>query len=244
MSLTSELPRPPLYTLLIAELRGVGYSQRPLEGYAKRQMANDLNLLVESLGCGAPHVVGHDIGGMVAYAYAWQFSLKSLCILDVTIPGVGDWDDVVGTGKVWHFAFHQKRDIPETLVCGGREWLYITSFIRDLAFVHERLTDEDIAEYVLAYSRPGAFRAAMEMYRTFPQDILDNRSAGRLPASLPVLAIGGDKRWGAHMEKRLGAVSNNVVGGSIANCGHFVAEERPEEFLSLLLPFVRTVDEC
>ena len=187
------------YTIIVPDLRGVGLSDRPHVGYSKRQLAADLQGLVSQLGGERVHVVGHDIGGMVAYAYATQFPVRTLSILDVPIPGIGDWDRVVQDPRVWHFAFHQKHDLPEALICGGREHLYITTFIADRAHIRGAFSTEDMAEYVAAYSHPGAFRAGMEMYRQFSQDAEDNRAAGQLPSDLKVLALGGDKRWGPVM---------------------------------------------
>jgi pimeloyl-ACP methyl ester carboxylesterase len=227
------------YTLVVPDLRGVGLSDRPASGYTKRQLATDLHGLVAQLGCGPVHVVGHDIGGMVAYAYGTQFPTRTLSILDVPIPGVGDWDRVVNDPRVWHFAFHQKRDLPETLICGGREHAYITTFIYDRSHNVGAYSAADMAEYTAAYCHPGAFRAGMELYRQFPQDVIDNVAAGRLRDDLRVLAIGGDTRWGPVMLERLGSVSSNVTGGSIKECGHFIAEEQPEQLIDVLLNFCR-----
>ena len=200
-------------------------------------MAADLHDIVEQLDAGPAHVVGHDIGGMVAYAYAWQFPLRSLTVLDMSLPGVGDWEQVVSDPLIWHFAFHQKRDLPEALICGGREHAYISNFVYSQAHHRGAISSADIDEYVSAYSQPGAFRAGMEMYRTFPQDAADNRSAGRLPADLKVLALGAETRWGDKVHGRVSAVSDNVQGGSFPNCGHFLAEERPVELAAALRDF-------
>lgn len=227
------------YTLVVPDLRGIGLSERPASGYTKRELAADLFGVIESLGCGPAHVVGHDIGGMVAYAYASRHPSLSLSVLDVPVPGVGEWERIATDPRLWHFAFHQKRDLPEALVCGGREHVYISTFINDRAHNPGAITAADMAEYVAAYSHPGAFRAAMEMYRQFPQDVADNRAAGRLPADLKVLALGGDKRWGPMIVDHLGSVSGRVEGGSLAECGHFLAEEQPQLLVEALRGFCR-----
>lgn len=227
------------YTVVVPDLRGVGLSDRPASGYTKRQLAADLHGVIEHLGCGPAHVVGHDIGGMVAYAYGTQFPAKTLTILDVPIPGVGDWDRVVTDPRVWHFAFHQKRDLPEALICGGREHAYITTFINDRSHVRGAFSAADMNEYTAAYSHPGAFRAAMEMYREFPQDAADNKAAGRLPADLKVLALGGETRWGPVILERVGSMTSNLQGGSIPECGHFIPEEQPDALIEALRSFCR-----
>lgn len=225
------------YTLVVPDLRGVGLSDKPAGGYSKKQLAADLHGIIEQLEAGAPHVVGHDIGGMVAYAYAWQFPLRSLTVLDMSLPGVGDWDSIVSNGIIWHFAFHQQLDLPETLVCGGREHAYLSNFIHRQTHIRGAISSEDMDEYVRAYSVPGAFRAGMEWYRAFPQDVADNRAAGRLPADLKVLALGAETRWGDQVRQRISAVSDQVQGGSFPDCGHFLSEEHPARLAKALLDF-------
>jgi pimeloyl-ACP methyl ester carboxylesterase len=227
------------YTVVAPDLKGVGLSDKPACGYTKREMAADLHALVESLHGAPAHIVGHDIGGMIAYAYASRYPARSLTIIDVTIPGIGDWDQVIADPHVWHFAFHQKRDLPEALIVGGREHVYISSFINQQTFRRGSISLSDINEYVEAYRHPGAFRSAMEMYRQFPQDVIDNRSAGRLPEELPVLAIGGEKRWAGRVGERLGTMSSNVTSVSIPDAGHFVAEEQPRRFIDAMFQFCR-----
>ena len=227
------------FTLVVPDLRGVGLSDKPVSGYDKKQLAADLYGLVESIGAGPAHVVGHDIGGMVAYAYARLFPLRTLTVLDMSLPGVGDWDQIVTDPIIWHFPFHQKRDLPEALICGGREHAYISNFIYYQAHIRGAISADDMDEYVRAYSHPGAFRAAMEMYRQFPQDAADNRAAGPLPADLNVMALGAETRWGPRVAKRLSTASDNVRGGSIPNSGHFISEEQPELLVAALLDFCK-----
>ncbi|WP_244195942.1 alpha/beta fold hydrolase [Paraburkholderia susongensis] len=225
------------YTVVAPDLKGVGLSDKPAGGYTKREMAADLHALVESLHGAPAHIVGHDIGGMIAYAYASCYPARSLTIIDVTLPGIGDWDQVISDPRVWHFAFHQKRDLPEALIVGGREHVYISSFIHQQTFRRGSISLSDINEYVEAYRQPGAFRSAMEMYRQFPQDAIDNRSAGRLPEELPVLAIGGERRWAGRVGERLGTVSSKVTSVSIPDAGHFVAEEQPGRVIDAIFQF-------
>lgn len=229
------------FTVVAPDLRGVGLSDKPATGYTKKQLAADLHGLVESLGAGRAHVVGHDIGGMAAFAYAWQFPLRSLTILDNTIPGIGDWNQVVSDPMVWHFAFHQKRDLPEALICGGREHAYISNFIYQQTHIRGAISCDDVDEYVRAYSHPGAFRAAMEMYRQFPDDAADNRKVRQLPATLKVLGVGAETRWGPAVGDRLKTVSSNVRSETLAQSGHFLAEEQPAAFVELLLEFLQSV---
>ncbi len=96
-----------------------------------------------------------------------------------------------------------------------------------------------MAEYAAAYSQPGPFRAGMEMYRQFPQDAADNKAAGRLPSELKVLTLGREKRWGPVMVQRIGSMTSNVRGGSVSDCGHFLAEEQPAQVIQALREFCR-----
>ncbi|MES2936768.1 MAG: alpha/beta hydrolase [Pseudomonadota bacterium] len=225
------------FTVVAPDLKGVGYSDRPLAGYSKRELAQDLHALVASLGLGEAFVVGHDIGGMVAYAYGAFCGARAVAVLDVPVPGLGDWDAIAADPRLWHFALHRKRDLAEALVVGGREYAYISTFINDRALVPAAIGEDDMQEYVRAYSHPGAFRAAMEMYRAFDQDVADNRAARAIPAAVPVLGLGGDARWGPIIVRHLQAGAERVEGGSIADCGHFLAEEQPEALVRALLDF-------
>jgi pimeloyl-ACP methyl ester carboxylesterase len=227
------------YTVVAPDLKGVGLSDKPAGGYTKREMAADLHALVESLQGAPAHIVGHDIGGMIAYAYASRYPARTLTIIDVTLPGIGDWDQAIADPRVWHFAFHQRRDLPEALIVGGREHVYISAFIHQQTFRRGAISLSDLNEYVEAYKHPGAFRCAMEMYRQFPQDAIDNRNAGRLPDELPVLAIGGETRWAGRVGERLSTVSSNVTSVTIADAGHFIAEEQPERFVDAIFQFCR-----
>jgi pimeloyl-ACP methyl ester carboxylesterase len=225
------------YIVVAPDLKGVGLSDKPAGGYTKREMAADLHALVESLHGTPAHIVGHDIGGMIAYAYASRYHARSLTIIDVTLPGIGDWDQAIADPRVWHFAFHQRRDLPEALIVGGREHVYISEFINQQTFRRGSISLSDINEYVEAYKHPGAFRSAMEMYRQFPQDAIDNRNVGRLPDELRVLAIGGETRWAGRVGERLGTVSSNVTSVTIPDTGHFVSEEQPARFIDAIFQF-------
>ena len=230
------------YRVIAPDLRGLGDSSRPLEGYDKKTIAHDVwRLLHDHLGLNEFSLVGHDWGGPVAYALtaAHPLSVRKLAVLDVTIPGDGVTNFSQG-GKRWHHAFHQTADLPEALIA-GREHIYFTWFYRNWGHHPNVLSDQDIAEYLRVYSQPGALRAGFAYYRNLPRDALDNQAiASTFKLPMPVLALGGNKGWGRGTEvieslQRLGA---DVRGGVIDNCGHWMAEEQPEVLLSHLLPFL------
>ncbi len=228
------------HRVIAPDLRGLGDSSRPPGGYDKKTVGNDIWRLVHNvLGVSEFFLVGHDWGGPTAYAVAAAHpeAVKKLAILDVTIPGDGS-PNISQGGRRWHHAFHQTLDLPEALVA-GREEIYLGWFYRH--YGARPLADEEIGEYLRTYRQPGALRAGFSYYRAIPQDIADNAalvaSGFRLP--MPVLALGGDSAWGRSMEvvESLKRLAVDVRGGTIANCGHWMPEEQPEELLRQLLAF-------
>jgi pimeloyl-ACP methyl ester carboxylesterase len=227
------------FRVIAPDLRGLGDSSRPADGYDKKTVGSDVWRLVHDvLGLDAFYLVGHDWGGPTAYAVAAAHpdAVRKLVILDVTIPGDGS-PGISQGGRRWHHALHQTLDLPEALVA-GREDIYLGWFYRH--YGAQPLADEDIAEYLRIYRQPGALRAGFAYYRAIARDMEDNAAviAGfKLP--MPVLALGGDRSWGRRMEvvESLRRVAVDVQGGMVENCGHWMAEEQPEELLRRLLSF-------
>ena len=190
------------------------------------------------LGIGAFHLVGHDWGGPTAYAVAVAHpdAVRTLAILDVTIPGDGS-PNISQGGRRWHHAFHQTLDLPEALIA-GREDIYFGWFYRN--YGARPLDEAEIAEYLRIYRQPGVLRAGFSYYRAIPQDIADNgATAAAFKLPMPVLALGGDRSWGRRMEvvESMRRLAVDVCGGMIENCGHWMPEEQPAELLRRLLEF-------
>jgi pimeloyl-ACP methyl ester carboxylesterase len=226
------------YTVIAPDYRGAGHSWRPAGGYDKRTMAQDIQRLVrEHLGMtGEIVLAGHDIGLMVAYAYAQRYrdELSRLVVIDAPIPGTAVFDRLRSDPRVWHFAFHGARDLPELLV-QGRERQYLQFFF-DARTTDPSATDVD--RYAAAYSAPGAMRAGFELYRAFDQDAEDNRAAlatnGKL--TVPVLAIGGEiSTTGPLMEEMLREVAEDVTARIIPGTAHWIPEEAPAALTEALL---------
>lgn len=227
-------------TVIVPDLRGSGLSDKPETGYDKVTLAKDVDALVAALGFERYAVVGHDIGAMVAYPVAAQFRRRvtKLAFLDVPLPGIPPWDAVLADPRVWHFAFHAQRDLAEALI-QGREYLYVERFIRDRAFDPAAIPDDEIAEYASRLAAPGTLRASLGYYRTFAEDAAANRAFAAEKLRIPVLGIGGDRRWGPAMQ---GIVDHIAVGGrgaSLKDCGHWLAEERPAELAAVLVDFLK-----
>jgi pimeloyl-ACP methyl ester carboxylesterase len=232
------------YTVIAPDMRGLGDSSRPLEGYDKKTVANDIWRLVnEQLRHKSFYLVGHDWGGPTAYALAAAHpeAVRRLVILDVVIPGCGG--DFSQGGRRWHHQFHITPDLPEALT-QGREDVYLSWFYRTFAYRHDAIGPQDLKEYLRTYSQPGAMRAGFAYYRAIPQDIADNKVImGRFKLPMPVLAMGGAVSYphgrgrGSEPEESLKRVAVDVRGEVVPECGHFIPEEAPALLANRLLAF-------
>lgn len=231
----------PHYRVIAPDLRGLGDTSCTASGYDKKTIANDVWELVHNeLKLQNFYLVGHDWGGPTAYALAAHHpdAVKKLAIIDVTIPGDGG-PDISQGGKRWHHAFNRTPALPEALVT-GHEAVYLGWFYRTFAHRTEVMTDEVIEEFLRCYRKPESLAAGFAYYRAVPQDIADNEAMiARFKLPMPVLALGGAESWGRRMEvlESMQIVALNVRGGMIANCGHFVPEEQPEELAQRLMAF-------
>jgi pimeloyl-ACP methyl ester carboxylesterase len=232
------------FRVIAIDYRGAGDSWRPATGYDKRTMAGDIyKVLKEHLQVTEPVIMaGHDIGLMVAYAYAQEYreDVSHLVVIDAPLPGTLAFDKIRSDHRVWHFAFHAVRDLPELLIA-GREREYLQSFFNYRIFNVGAISKADIDLFTAAYSAPGAIRAGLEVYRAFDQDINDNRESlqknGKL--SIPVLAIGGEiSTSGSIMDDMMREVADNVVAVRIPRTAHWVVEENPDALLSEILKFL------
>lgn len=228
------------HTVVAVDLKGAGNSSKPLTGYDKVTMAAELDELRKALGFDTVQVIGHDFGGMVAYAWAatHRDTVTRLGIFDVPIPGAELWDSIYADPTVWHFSFHQNRDLPEFLI-SGREYGYVESFFRGRATNHAAFTDDDVEVYARSLAQPGSVRSTLEWYRALEQDAEDNRKFKQEPLTIPVLALGGENRWGPRIVAMVSEFATNVTGGSIPACGHWVVEERPDAVLAALADFLQ-----
>lgn len=231
------------YSIIAPDLRGLGDSSRPLTGYDKATVAQDIHqLLYDHLDIDSYYLVAHDWGGPVAFvlAAAWPQHVRKLAMLDTAVPGDGS-----GTfsqhGRRWHHAFHQTADLPEALV-SGREDIYLGWFYRNYGYQPGAITPDDEREYLRTYRQPGALRAGFSYYRALDQDVAYNEALlgknGKL--KMPVLALGGGKAFGRGIEtlESLQRVATDVRGGVIDDCGHWIQEEQPEKVSSAVLAFL------
>ena len=232
------------YTVIAPDLRGLGDSSRPLDGYDKKTVANDIWRLVgDRLGHRSFFLVGHDWGGPTAFALAAAHpeAVRRLVVLDVVIPGCGG--DFSQGGRRWHHQFHITPDLPEALT-QGREEIYLAWFFRTFAFRPDAIGCDDLAEYLRTYRQPGAMRAGFAYYRALPQDVADNKAIiERFKLPMPVLAMGGAASYphgrgrGSEPAQSLKRVAVDLRGEVVPECGHFIPEEAPEFLVDRLLAF-------
>jgi pimeloyl-ACP methyl ester carboxylesterase len=226
------------FMVIAPDLPGIGESSIPQDGLDMKTAAIRIHALAKSLGIQKAEVVGHDIGLMVAYAYAAQFPAETekLALLDAPIPGVAGWEDVYNSPHFWHFRFNGPT--PEALV-RGRERTYFDYYWNDFAAdkTHS-IPEADRAAYVAAYSRPGRMRAGWAYFVAFQQAAQDFAEFSHTKLTMPVLAIGGDKATGVVLGQQMKIVASNATVIVLKDTGHWVLEERPKETTDALMKFL------
>ncbi len=226
------------FTVIAPDLPGIGDSSIPKDGIDMITSAERIHLLVRSLGISKAKVVGHDIGLMVAYAYAAKFPAETekLALMDAFLPGVAGWEAIYNSPDYWHFRF--RGATPEALV-KGREAIYFAYFWNDLAAdKNHSLPEADRKAYVEAYSKPGRMRAAWEYFATWPQLAKDFAKLSETKLAMPVLSLGGEKSLGEPLAEQTKLVATNVTAVVIKNAGHWILEEQPKETTDALLKFL------
>lgn len=226
------------HTVLAPDLRGFGQSSKPAIGYDKKTMAQDIHALALSLGIKRAIVVGHDIGLMVAYAYAAQFpnEVDRVVLMDAFLPGVGDWKTVWLLRDLWHFHFY--GETPLKLVT-GRERIYFEHFWNDFAADPKHSVPEaDRRFYAASYGQPGAMRAGFEVFRSFEQDAKDFAEFAQTKLTIPMLVLTGEKASGTFLIEQARLVDSNVQGVVVKGAGHWLMEEAPSQVIPQLVAFI------
>jgi pimeloyl-ACP methyl ester carboxylesterase len=225
------------HSVVVPDLRGMGRSSRPAGGYDKKTQAADIRAVVVSLGFDRTAVVAHDIGNMVAYAYAARYpdKVERLVLMDAPNPGVAPWDDIVRNPALWHFSFHG-RDA-ERLV-EGRERIYLDRIWNDFTGDPAKPDEETRAYYAAQYALPGAMRAGFAQFAAFAQDVEDNKVFQQTKLTMPVLAVGGEKSFGATQAAILRNVATDVREAVVAGSGHWLLEEKPEATIAVVQEFL------
>ncbi|MDA3627942.1 alpha/beta hydrolase [Saccharopolyspora oryzae] len=230
------------HTVIAPDLRGYGLTDKPRDGYDKRTMATDMAELVSALGFESVSVVGHDRGARVAHRWGLDRpdQVDRLAVLDI-VPTREMWRRVNAEAATayWHWFFHLQPDLPERLA-GNDIAGYLGYFFERWTVNRHGLEPAAIDEYVRAFSAPGALRAGFDDYRAAPlDDEHDNADAGR-KLTMPVLALWGSAGLPAKLPMReiWRDYAENPTCAEIADCGHFLPEERPEQVLAHLREFL------
>ncbi len=225
-------------TVIAPDLRGFGGSAKPPTGYDKKTMAVDVHALAESLGYKKVRIAGHDIGLMVAYAYAAQYpaEVDRIVLMDAFLPGVGDWTKVWLLRDLWHFHFY--GETPLKLV-SGRERTYLEHFWNDFAADRTKsVSEKDRRFYAKSYAQPGAMRAGFEVFRAFEQDAKDFNDFAKTRLTMPMLVLSGEKAGGQFLIDQGKLVANNVEGVIVTGSGHWLVDEAPGQTIPKLTAFL------
>jgi pimeloyl-ACP methyl ester carboxylesterase len=226
------------FTVIAPDLPGIGDSSIPADGLDMKTAAIRIHALARSLGVEKARVVGHDIGLMVAYAYAAQFpaEVEKLVVMDAFLPGVDGGDAVYNNPGLWHFRFH--GETPEALV-RGRERMYFDYYWNEFAADKTRsLSEADRKTYTEAYSRPGRMKAGWTYFASFPQTAKDFAQLSETKLTMPVLSIGGEKSLGDVLGQQMKVVAKDVTVVVLKDTGHWILEESPKETTAALVKFL------
>jgi pimeloyl-ACP methyl ester carboxylesterase/quercetin dioxygenase-like cupin family protein len=225
------------HTVVVPDLRGIGRSSKPEGGYDKKTQAKDMRAVVTALGYDKTLVVAHDIGNMVAYAYAATYpdKVEKLVVIDAPIPGIGPWAEVLQNPGVWHFNFHGPD--AERLVA-GRERIYLDRIWNDFSADPAKPDEATRNFFAATYAQPGGMRAGFAQFTAFSQDAKDNKVFERTKLTMPVLAVGGEKSFGPLQAVIMRNVAVNAQEAVIPHSGHWVMEENPVYTVDLIRKFL------
>lgn len=225
------------HRVIVPDLRGMGLSSKPAGGYDKWTQAADMRAVLEALAIDKAIVVGHDIGTMVAYAYAARYrdKVEALVVMDAPVPGIPPWDEIVRNPLLWHFDFGGPD--AERLV-KGRERIYLDRFWNEFAGNPAKITEATRRHYASLYAKPGAMHAAFAQFLSLRKDAEDNKKAMTAKLTVPVLAVGGEKSFGATEAVVMRNAATDVTEVVIADAGHWLMEESPAATVKAVRQFL------
>ncbi len=226
------------HTVIIPDLRGMGLSSHPAGGYDKNTQAGDMRAVLTALGVDHAEVVGHDIGTMVAYAYAKAYSDKTdkLVVMDAPVPGIPPWEDIKQNPLLWHFNFYGKDE--ERLVA-GRERIFLDRFYNEFGATPARITEATRQHYTKLYAMSGTMHSSFEQFHAFSQDAKDNLATLPNKLTMPVLAMGGGKSFGAMEAVVMRNAATDVTESVVPESGHWIMDENPAFAIAALTAFLK-----
>jgi pimeloyl-ACP methyl ester carboxylesterase len=225
------------HTVVVPDLRGLGLSSIPDGGYDKKTQAGDIRGVLAALGIEHAVIIGHDIGTMVAFAYASRYPQLTdrLVVMDAPVPGIPPWNDIVRSPMLWHFDFGGPD--AERLVA-GRERIYLDRFWNEFAGDRSKVDEATRQHYAKLYARPGVMHAAFAQFGSIRQDAMDNEASMKTRLTMPVLAIGGEKSFGANEAIVMRNAADNVTEVVIPGAGHWLMEEAPTPTIQAIRNFI------
>jgi pimeloyl-ACP methyl ester carboxylesterase len=226
------------HTVVVPDLRGMGLSSKPAGGFDKKTQAGDVAGVLDELKIDRADLVTHDIGNMVGYAFAAQNPdrVGRFVLIDAPLPGIGPWEEILKNPLLWHFRFGGPD--MERLV-EGRERIYLDRFWNEFSANPSRFSEAARAHYSELYAMPGAMHSGFMQFAAFDQDAIDNQqflAKGKL--AMPVLAVGGEKSFGATMAKIMRFAASNVREAVIPDSGHWIMVENPAATISVVRAFL------
>ncbi|MFJ2685049.1 alpha/beta fold hydrolase [Pseudomonas sp. NPDC087342] len=225
------------HTVVVPDLRGMGLSSIPDSGFDKKTQAGDIRGVLAALGIEHSVVIGHDIGTMVAFAYAARYPQLTdrLVVMDAPVPGITPWNEIVRSPMLWHFDFGGPD--AERLVA-GRERIYLDRFWNEFAGDPTKVDEATRQHYAKLYARPGAMHAAFAQFRSIRQDAVDNETTMKNRLKMPVLAIGGEKSFGNNEAIVMRNAADKVTEVVIPGAGHWLMEEAPTATIRAIRDFI------
>jgi len=226
------------HTVVVPDLRGLGLSAKPVGGFDKKTQASDVLGVLKELKIDRADLVTHDIGNMVGYAFAAQYPdrVRKFVLIDAPLPGVGPWEEILKNPLRWHFPFGGPD--MERLVA-GRERIYLDRFWNEFSANPSRFGEAARTHYAKLYAMPGAMHSGFMQFAAFDQDAIDNKQfLGQGKLAMPVLAIGGEKSFGAQMAGIMRFAASNVREGIIPDSGHWIMEENPKATIAIVRDFL------
>jgi pimeloyl-ACP methyl ester carboxylesterase len=228
--------------LVAIDLPGIGLSEGSLPSNDKRSIARCVKGVIEALDLSDVTLIGHDAGAQVVFAYlhAFPHELSRAVMMNIVVPGVEPWSQVVRNPKIWHFAFHAVPELPELLVT-GHQARYFDYFYNVLSARRDGVDGAARARYAKAYGRPAALHTGFEWYRTFEQDERDNLQTRENKVRTPVLYLRGQREPGSmddYLKGFRAAGLQDVRGGLIADSGHYAPDEQPQAVADAIGRFI------
>ncbi|HTQ83874.1 MAG TPA: alpha/beta hydrolase [Pseudolabrys sp.] len=225
------------HTVIVPDLRGMGYSTQAKGGYDKKTEAVDIATVMDKLKVQKADLVTHDIGNMVGYALAAQYPerITKWVVIDAPLPGIGPWDEILKSPLLWHFNF---RGPDVDRLVKGRERIYLDRFYNELSANPKAIDEETREHYAALYARPGNMHYAFEQFAAFAQDAKDNKVFAQTKLTMPILALGAEKSFGDQQAAIMREVGTNVEGGIITGSGHWIMEEQPAQTVKKITTFL------